>query len=45
MILLPSEVKAAEQDIKMRIYLGMLVSFACGFVLAGLLISMGVITV
>ena len=36
---------AAYQEIKMRIYAAMIGSFACGFVLSGILIKVGVITV
>lgn len=45
----PSELygikKAAYDEIKLRIYLLMLISFACGFILSGILIKIGVITV
>ena len=42
---LPSEVELYKSEIKTYIYLGIVVSFACGFVLSGILIKVGVIGV
>lgn len=45
MMPLPSEIELYKSEIKTSIYLGIIVSFTCGFVLAGILIKIGVITV
>jgi hypothetical protein len=41
----PSEIEHFKREIATRIYLGLLISFVCGFVLSGILIKVGAITV